>query len=95
MTFSTILIPYITTNEKNSINYFYIGNYVGNKDQKKIKINLEINGNYYDSDYDYNKGFYIFPLRIKDVKKGTLVIEYNGIKKEVEFEYGYKWFYYH
>ena len=67
--------------------------------KENAKITLIVNNKEYKSSIIYNYPNILYlsfpPLRIKDVKKGTLVIEYNGIKKEVEFEYGYKWFYYH
>ena len=59
-----------------------------------LKISLFVNGKNYIPEKDKFFNF-LFPLQIKDVKKGTIIIEYKGIKKEIEFEYGYKWFYYH
>ena len=67
--------------------------------KKDLKIFLNVNNKKYESDFLFNLSSGIRlsfpPLKIKYVKKGTLIIEYKNIKKEIDFEYGFKWFYYH
>lgn len=87
------ILPNVQFNKNNK--NFYIKNYIADQKVDEFKISLKINEKLYNSFYNKEKGQYIFPLKIKDVKKGTLIIEYKGEVKEVEFEYGFKWFYYH
>ena len=61
--------------------------------KKNINIKLKVS----DKIYNYSKKtfigydiFFYFPLQIKDIKKGTLVIEYKDIKEEVDFELGFE-----
>ena len=97
--FSTLLpIPIKNDRFEDNTNIFYIrilnSYYLLDDFKNNLKIFLIVDGKTYISKKDKLFNF-LFPLQIKDVKKGTLVIEYNGIRKEIEFEHGYKWFYYH
>lgn len=58
----------------------------------KAKLQLKTNNQIYeprelDGEYGYTK--YIFPVRVKDIDSGSIIIEKDGEKLEVPFEYDY------
>jgi len=42
--------------------------------------------------YEIKSYYFTFPVKIKDIKEGTLIIKYNGIIKELPFEREMLWY---
>lgn len=62
--------------------------------KENAKIILIVDNKEYKSNIIYNYPNILYlsfpPLKIKDVKKGTIIIEYKDIKEEVDFELGFE-----
>ena len=72
-----------------SCNYFEV------MAEPNLKIELKHKDKIYQpTSYDKNKKLYIFPLKAKNIDSGTIIIEKDGKKIEVPFEYKYLKFWY-
>ena len=72
-------------------------NYFTVKAKPDINIKLAVNGETFLAEtkkglYGYTE--YIFPIRAKDIDSGSIIIETNGEKIEIPFEYKYFKFWY-
>lgn len=100
-------LMWIKTNKKFEENNipFQVELFIKNKSSKyskdKLKVYLKMNNRvykpaakYYTCNFDTKEQcrFFEFPLKIKDVKKGVLIIEYEGTQKELPFEYDLLWY---
>ena len=70
-------------------------NYFGVRANQSVKIIIRYKDKFYEPiRYNPEKHLYIFPIQAKDIDSGSIIIEKDGEKVEVPFEYKYIKFWY-